>query len=67
MQELNDKLVSRINEFQGKPVNMTTWFNLYSFDVMGRLAFGKDYHMIENGKRHWALGMHFAKTRRNSC
>jgi len=40
---------------------MTTWFNLYSFDVMGRLAFGKEYHMIENGKRHWALGKHGAR------
>ena len=56
VQDLNDKLVSRIDEYKGRRVNMTTWFNLYSFDVMGRLAFGKDYHMVENGKRHWALG-----------
>lgn len=57
VQELNEKLISRVGEFEGKPVDVTTWFNLYSFDVMGRLAFGKDYHMVENGKRHWALDL----------
>lgn len=49
VQEFNDKLVNRIGGLKGEPVNMTTWFNLYSFDVMGRLAFGKDYGMIESG------------------
>lgn len=50
VQEFNDKLVNRIGESKGEPVNMTTWFNLYSFDVMGRLAFGKDYGMVEAGE-----------------
>lgn len=57
VQELNDKLLRRIEEFNGGVVNATNWFNLYSFDVMGRLAFGKDYGMVESGKRHWALDL----------
>ncbi|KAK4627014.1 Cytochrome P450 monooxygenase [Fulvia fulva] len=57
VQEFNDKLVEKVAEAKGSPMNMTTWFNLYSFDVMGRLAFGKDYGMIESGKRHWALDL----------
>ncbi|KAF7197855.1 Cytochrome P450 monooxygenase [Pseudocercospora fuligena] len=57
VQEFNDKLVSRIGENQGKPMNMADWFALYGFDVMGRLAFGKDYHMLDNGKRHWAIDL----------
>lgn len=57
VQEFNDKLLQRIEEFKGGVVNVTTWFNLYSFDVMGRLAFGKDYGMVESGKRHWALDL----------
>ncbi|USW53761.1 Putative cytochrome P450 [Septoria linicola] len=57
VQEFNDKLIARVDEFKGQPMDMSTWFNLYSFDVMGRLAFGKDYKMIENGVRHWALDL----------
>ncbi|KXT03056.1 hypothetical protein AC578_693 [Pseudocercospora eumusae] len=57
VQEFNDKLVSRVEENQGKPMNMADWFALYGFDVMGRLAFGKDYHMLDNGKRHWAINL----------
>lgn len=50
VQELNNKFVNRIEGFEGQTTNVTTWFNLYSFDVMGRLAFGKDYGMIEAGR-----------------
>lgn len=34
---------------------MTKWFNLFSFDVMGDLAFGKSYNMLESGESHWSL------------
>lgn len=53
----NDKLIQRFVEFQGGPVNVTKWFNLYSFDVMGHLAFGKDYSMLDSGEKHWALDL----------
>jgi hypothetical protein len=39
----------------GKPMNVTKWFNFYSFDVMGDLAFGKSYKMLESGEKHWSL------------
>ena len=51
----NDKVLTRLREFKGGAVNVTKWFNLYSFDVMGRLAFGKDYGMLDSGEKHWAL------------
>ncbi len=34
---------------------MSKWFNLYSFDVMGDLGFGADFHMLESGELHWAI------------
>lgn len=34
---------------------MTQWFNFYSFDVMGDLAFSSSFDMIVNGKAHWAI------------
>jgi tryprostatin B 6-hydroxylase len=53
----NTKLVDRFGKFDGQPVDVSTWFNLYSFDIMGRLAFGKDYGMVDAGVRHWALDL----------
>ena len=53
----NDKLLERVREHGSGPINMSKWFNLYSFDVMGRLAFGKDYGMLDSGERHWALDL----------
>lgn len=39
----NYELLEQIRKREGQPMEMGTWFNLYSFDVMGHLAFGKDY------------------------
>jgi cytochrome P450 len=55
LDHFNDKVLTRFREFSGGPVDVTKWFNLYSFDVMGRLAFGKDYGMLDSGEKHWAL------------
>lgn len=40
----------------------------YAFDVMGRLAFGRDYGTLDSGEVHWAIdllneGMETAPTR----
>ncbi|QIX01788.1 hypothetical protein AMS68_007305 [Peltaster fructicola] len=53
----NEKLLNRIDEAQGKPFNITHWFNLYSFDVMGSLAFGKQYGMVTSGQKTYELEM----------
>ncbi|KAK4565840.1 hypothetical protein LTR86_003689 [Recurvomyces mirabilis] len=53
----NETLVQRIADFHGGPVNVRKWFNLWSFDVMGQLAFGKDYGMLESGEKHAALAL----------
>lgn len=51
----SDLLVAKIAERQGRAVDVRNWFNLFSFDVMAMLAFGKDYGMLEKGEKHWAL------------
>ena len=53
----NEKLVERVREHKNGTIDMRKWFNLYSFDVMGQLAFGKDYNMLDSGERHWALDL----------
>lgn len=38
---------------------MTDWSMFFGFDVMGDLAFGKDFRMIENGTESEAIkGLH---------
>ncbi|KAJ9611707.1 hypothetical protein H2200_004891 [Cladophialophora chaetospira] len=55
VQRYNDLLVKKIEESNGQPMNMAKWFNLYSFDVMGDLAFGASYGCLESGEMHWAI------------
>jgi cytochrome P450 family 628 len=48
-------LVSNLSAFAGKPVNATEWIAFFGFDVMGDLAFGKSFNMLESGEMHFAL------------
>ena len=52
-----DQLLSRIQAFDGQPVNVSKWFNLYTFDVMGDLAFNASFKMLEMGEEHWAFNL----------
>lgn len=36
-------------------MNISKWFGLYGFDIMGDLAFGKSFNMLESGETHWAI------------
>ncbi|OJZ87745.1 hypothetical protein ASPFODRAFT_131283 [Aspergillus luchuensis CBS 106.47] len=48
------QLVDRLMEREGQPVNVTKWFDLYTYDVMGDLAFGEGFGCLEQGEYHWA-------------
>ena len=52
---LENTLVNKIAGLQNQPVDVRVWFNLFSFDAMALLAFGKEYGMLEKGEKHWAL------------
>lgn len=58
-----DELVAQLDNLEGQSINASRWFNFYSFDVMGDLAFGKSFNMLKSGEQHHALkllvaGMH---------
>jgi len=71
VQTINDMLISKLKEtngrviteilpictdkYSGKSVDASNLLNLYSFDVMGDLAFGRSFNMVESGKVHWAI------------
>lgn len=50
-------LEHQITKSSGKPTNAAEWFHFYSFDVMGDVAFGKSFEMLENGKPHFAFDL----------
>ncbi|KAI9931174.1 hypothetical protein MW887_010833 [Aspergillus wentii] len=51
------RLVDSLTSMQGESVNVTKWFGLYNFDVMGDLAFGEGFQCLENGEEHWSIKM----------
>lgn len=50
-----DQLLSQIEAHKGRPFNVADWFNFYSFDVMGDLAFGKTFGMLREGVKHYFM------------
>ena len=56
-------LVNAIDESKNQPFDVTKWFNLYTFDVMGDLAFGASFGMFETSKEHEGItfGLHVSR------
>lgn len=55
IQVYRNKLMSRIEESAGRPFDITRWSNLYNFDIMGDLAFGTSFKMLETSTEHYAI------------
>lgn len=55
IQVYDSQLITRVAQSSGKPINVSKLFNYYSFDIMGDLAFGKPFNMLQNEKEHWAV------------
>ena len=52
IQYYSDLFVERMREHGTRPggMNMTEWFNWFTFDVIGDLAFGESFHCLESGE-----------------
>ena len=50
-----NKLLSVLSEKSGTILDVSLWFNFYSFDVMGDLVFGKSFEMMEKREEHFAV------------
>ena len=57
IQRYNDLLLAKLQHEGegGREVDASEVFNQYSFDVMGDLAFGRSFGMLESGETHWAI------------
>ncbi|KAL4862395.1 hypothetical protein BDV12DRAFT_45537 [Aspergillus spectabilis] len=50
-----NQLIDAIDRNLGSPIDVSRWFNYYSFDVMGDLAFGESFNMLVDGKDAYIL------------
>lgn len=41
-----DKLIIRLREAEGEPVNMMKWYQLITFDIIGELTFGEGFDCL---------------------
>lgn len=55
VQKYQNILIDQIESFHGQSINVSKWFNLYSFDIVGDLAFGTSFKMLEASEEHWAI------------
>ncbi len=48
-----DSFIKKIDETDdacGRGLNMTKWYEMISFDILGEMAFGESFHAVENGE-----------------
>lgn len=52
VQQCVDDFIRRLGEEGAsiKGLNMTKWFEMVAFDILGEMAFGESFHCIESGK-----------------
>ncbi|MCJ1383955.1 hypothetical protein MMC17_007069 [Xylographa soralifera] len=55
VQECIDLFISKIgvNGSNPKGINMTEWYEMIAFDVLGEMAFGNSFHCIKNEEPHF--------------
>jgi len=46
-----NELISVLGSKTGQSLNASLWFNFYSFDIMGDMAFGQSFDMMKSGEK----------------
>ncbi|KAG5790880.1 hypothetical protein H9Q69_010075 [Fusarium xylarioides] len=49
------KMLSKLDDLAGQPVNITHWLGLYSWDSTGDLSFGHSFGLLYSDEHHWAM------------
>lgn len=55
IQRFHTLLIEHIRERAGSPMDVTQWFGMHGFDMMGDLVFSKSFGMLETGEVHEAI------------
>lgn len=48
-------------------VNVSDWYEMIAFDILGEMAFGETFHCIESGWAHLGMGSNFMNANRMTC
>ncbi|KAJ5788986.1 uncharacterized protein N7518_005997 [Penicillium psychrosexuale] len=57
VQSCIDEFIEKVGErgTREEGLNLSKWFEMLAFDIVGEMAFGETFHCIENGKpHHWS-------------
>lgn len=41
-----------------KGLNVSDWYEMIAFDILGEMAFGETFHCVENGSNHLTRGFY---------
>ncbi|KAL8832578.1 MAG: hypothetical protein Q9170_004822 [Blastenia crenularia] len=55
IRKYTSSLAEQMSTLSTKPVDASAWFKYFAFDVMGDLAFNKDFEMLAKGEAHWTI------------
>ena len=55
IQKKVDTLIKQLKVRHSKSIDVTQWTQYYTFDVMGEIAFHKDFGQLEDGAEHYAI------------
>lgn len=63
LQKYFDKLIVKLHENVGKPINMVAWYEFTLFDTIGDLLFGRPFDCLDKSTSHvssihYQLGIH---------
>lgn len=56
IQKKVETFAKQLQAHQGKSIEIAGWTLYYTFDVMGIIAFSKDFKQLDNGAEHFAIG-----------
>ena len=59
LQRFVSLLLQRLSEQEGQAVDINTWFNYTSFDIMGELTFGESFHCLDRSELHAWIALIF--------
>lgn len=48
-------LIQQLHKRQNQSIDITQWTTYYSFDVMGEIAFSRDFKQLDDGAEHFAI------------
>lgn len=49
--------LGEVGEGGKKEVDARKWFGWFAYDIMGEMAFGREFGMVRGGQEHWAIGL----------